>query len=133
MLSVVALLALDAAIYLQHVMLHPIPVPWQLHRMHRVDLDVDAATVLRRHPVEILLSTGFRLGGVAALEPPAVAVLAFDVLLKSPFMFYYSNARIPLGLDRTLCWWVASLGIRRVHHLILVNETNSNLGFNLRW
>ena len=49
---VLALLALDLAIYLQHVMFHAVPALWRLHRMHHADLDFDVTTGLRFHPVE---------------------------------------------------------------------------------
>ena len=52
---IVTLLALDLAIYLQHVMFHAVPVLWRLHRMHHADLDFDVTTGARFHPVEILL------------------------------------------------------------------------------
>jgi len=71
------MLLLDLAIYLQHVMFHAVPGLWRLHRMHHADLDFDATTGLRFHPVEILISMGIKLAVVAALGPPAVAVLLF--------------------------------------------------------
>ena len=44
---------LDAAIYLQHVMFHAVPLFWRLHRVHHADLDFDVTTGSRFHPVEI--------------------------------------------------------------------------------
>src|SRR5690606_38018469 len=63
----VSVLALDLAIYLQHVMFHAVPALWRLHRMHHADLEFDVTTGLRFHPVEILLSMGIKLAVVAAL------------------------------------------------------------------
>ena len=71
---VASMLLLDLAIYLQHVMFHAVPGLWRLHRMHHADLDFDATTGLRFHPIEILISMGVKLAVVAALGPPAVAV-----------------------------------------------------------
>jgi sterol desaturase/sphingolipid hydroxylase (fatty acid hydroxylase superfamily) len=91
-LAVVAsVLLLDLAIYLQHVMVHAVPLFWRLHRMHHADLEFDVTTGLRFHPVEILLSMGIKLAVVAALGPPAVAVLIFEVLLNATSMFSHSN------------------------------------------
>jgi sterol desaturase/sphingolipid hydroxylase (fatty acid hydroxylase superfamily) len=36
-------------------------------------------------------------------------------------------------LDRLLRWLVVTPDMHRVHHSILVQETNSNFGFNLPW
>jgi sterol desaturase/sphingolipid hydroxylase (fatty acid hydroxylase superfamily) len=130
---VVSLLVLDLAIYLQHVMFHAVPALWRLHRMHHADLEFDVTTGLRFHPVEILLSMGIKLGVVAALGPPAIAVLVFEVLLNATAMFNHSNLRLPLGLDRVLRWFVVTPDMHRVHHSIHPNETNSNFGFNFPW
>lgn len=130
---VVAILALDFAIYLQHVMFHAVPALWRLHRMHHADLEFDVTTGLRFHPVEILLSMGIKLAVVAALGPPAVAVLVFEVLLNGTSMFNHGNVRIPTAVDRVLRWIVVTPDMHRVHHSIHRNETNSNFGFNLPW
>ena len=128
-----AVLVLDLAIYLQHVLFHAVPALWRLHRMHHADLEFDVTTGLRFHPIEILLSMVIKLAVVAALGAPAVAVLVFEVLLNATSMFNHSNVRLPLGLDRALRWFVVTPDIHRVHHSILARETNSNFGFNLPW
>ena len=130
---IVAILALDLAIYLQHVMFHAVPALWRLHRMHHADLEFDVTTGLRFHPVEILLSMGIKLAVVAALGPPAMAVLIFEVLLNGTAMFNHSNIRIPLAIDRVLRWFVVTPDMHRVHHSIHPSETNSNFGFNVPW
>lgn len=130
---VASIVALDLAIYLQHVMFHAVPALWRLHRMHHADLEFDVSTGLRFHPVEILLSMGVKLAVVAALGPPAVAVLAFEILLNATAMFNHGNVRLPEALDRALRWIVVTPDMHRVHHSILPAETNSNFGFNLPW
>jgi len=130
---VASVLLLDLAIYLQHVMFHAVPALWRLHRMHHADLEFDVTTGLRFHPVEILLSMGIKLAVVAALGPPAVAVLIFEVLLNATAMFNHSNIRLPLGVDRWLRLLVVTPDMHRVHHSVIPAETNSNFGFNLPW
>ncbi|NIR31728.1 MAG: sterol desaturase family protein [Gammaproteobacteria bacterium] len=130
---VASVVLLDLVIYLQHVLFHAVPALWRLHRMHHADLEFDVTTGLRFHPVEILLSMGIKLVMVAALGPPAVAVLIFEVLLNATSMFNHGNVRIPAGLDRVLRWLVVTPDMHRVHHSVVRNETNSNFGFNLPW
>src|SRR5262245_18906406 len=125
--------ALDFAIYLQHVLFHAVPTLWRLHRMHHADLDIDVTTGARFHPIEILLSMGIKLGVVAALGIPAVAVLAFEVLLNATSMFNHSNVRMPVWIDQVLRWIVVTPDMHRVHHSIVAGETNSNFGFTLPW
>ena len=129
----IAVLALDLAIYLQHVMFHAVPALWRLHRMHHADLEFDVTTGLRFHPVEILLSMAIKLAVVAVLGPPAAAVLVFEVLLNATAMFNHGNIRLPSGADRVLRWFVVTPDMHRVHHSVRPAETNSNFGFNLPW
>jgi sterol desaturase/sphingolipid hydroxylase (fatty acid hydroxylase superfamily) len=128
-----SILVLDFAIYLQHVMFHAVPAFWRLHRMHHADLEFDATTGVRFHPVEILLSMAIKLAVVAALGPPAAAVLVFEVLLNGTSLFNHGNVRVPAGIDRVLRWFVVTPDMHRVHHSIHPRETNSNFGFNLPW
>jgi sterol desaturase/sphingolipid hydroxylase (fatty acid hydroxylase superfamily)/rhodanese-related sulfurtransferase len=124
---------LDLIIYLQHVLFHAVPALWRLHRMHHADLDFDVTTGVRFHPIEILLSMLIKLGAVAALGTPAIAVLIFEVLLNATSMFSHGNVGLPSGIDRLLRWIVVTPDMHRVHHSIHSRETNSNFGFNLPW
>ncbi len=124
---------LDLAIYFQHVLFHAVPTLWRLHRMHHADLEFDVTTGARFHPIEILLSMGIKLGVVAALGAPAVAVLIFEVLLNATSMFNHGNVRLPERLDGLLRWIVVTPDMHLVHHSIVPRETNSNFGFNAPW
>ncbi len=128
-----AVLILDFAIYLQHVLFHAVPVLWRLHRMHHADLDLDVTTGSRFHPIEILLSMGVKLAVVVMLGPPAVAVFAFEIFLNATAMFNHGNVGIPIKIDRVLRWFVVTPDMHRIHHSIVPRETNSNFGFNLPW
>lgn len=130
---VVSMLLLDLAIYLQHAMFHAVPGLWRLHRMHHADLDFDATTGLRFHPVEILISMGIKLAVVAALGPPAIAVLLFEVILNATALFNHANIDLPRPVDRVLRLFVVTPDMHRVHHSVDPRETNSNYGFNLPW
>ena len=128
-----AVVALDLAIYLQHVMFHAVPALWRLHRVHHADLDFDLTTGARFHPIEIGLSMLIKLAMVVLLGAPALAVLVFEVLLNATAMFNHSNVRLPAGVDRVLRWLVVTPDMHRVHHSVEDDETNSNFGFNLPW
>lgn len=130
---IVSVLILDGAIYFQHRLFHAVPWFWRLHRMHHADLEFDVTTGLRFHPIEILLSMAIKLIVVLMLGAPALAVVIFEVLLNAMAMFNHSNARLPLWLDRRLRLFVVTPDMHRVHHSIIVRETNSNFGFNLPW
>ena len=131
--SILGFLALDLAIYAQHVVFHKVPLLWRLHRMHHADLDVDVTTGLRFHPIEIMISLAIKIAVVLALGIPAVAVLAFEVVLNATSMFNHSNVAMPAWLDRALRRVVVTPDMHRVHHSVIRRETDSNFGFNLPW
>ncbi len=127
----VSVVALDLAIYLQHVMFHAVPALWRLHRVHHADLDYDVTTGARFHPIEIVLSMLIKMAAIVVLGPPAVAVMIFEVLLNASSMFNHGNVRLPAALDRLLRLAIVTPDMHRVHHSIEDHETNSNFGFNL--
>lgn len=129
----ICVVALDLGIYLQHVLFHAVPGLWRLHRMHHADLEFDVTTGVRFHPIEILLSLGFKFVLIVGLGAPALAVLIFEVLLNATSMFNHSNVRIRFNVDRVLRWIVVTPDMHRVHHSVDPVETNSNFGFNLPW
>ena len=128
-----AVLFLDFAIYIQHVVVHAIPLLWRLHRMHHADLDYDVSTGARFHPIEIILSMIIKMFVVAALGSPPAAVVIFEVLLNATAMFNHGNIYIPLGADRILRLLVVTPDMHRVHHSVKPREANSNFGFNFPW
>lgn len=130
---VLAVLALDLAIYLQHVMFHAVPLLWRLHRMHHADLDVDVTTGTRFHPVEMLLSLGIKAAVILVTGVPVAAVLLFEILLNVTAMFNHSNIRIPAAADAVLRLFVVTPDMHLVHHSLDAEETNRNFGFNLPW
>lgn len=131
--TILAVLALDFAIYLQHVLFHTIPVLWRLHRVHHADLEFDVTTGVRFHPFEIVISMAIKLLLILALGPSAIAVLIFEILLNGTSLFNHSNVHLPSRLDAALRLFIVTPDMHRVHHSILPSETNSNFGFNLPW
>ncbi len=127
----IGLLLLDLAIYAQHVAVHHVPWLWRLHRMHHSDTVFDTTTALRFHPLEILLSMGWKCAVLALLGPPVLAVLLFELILNGTALFNHANIRLP-G-DRYLRWLVVTPDMHRVHHSTVPRETNSTFGFNLPW
>ncbi|MBI3434091.1 MAG: sterol desaturase family protein [Proteobacteria bacterium] len=131
--AIAGFLVLDLAIYVQHMIFHRVPVLWRLHRMHHADLDIDVTTGLRFHPVEILLSMLIKMAIVVLVGIPALAVIAFEIVLNATSMFNHSNAAMPLWLDRVVRLFLVTPDMHRVHHSVDPRETHSNFGFNVPW
>lgn len=130
---IVAVVALDFTIWLQHVLFHAVPALWRVHRVHHADLDYDLTTGARFHPLEIVLSMGIKFAAIALLGPPVVSVVLFEVLLNTTSMFNHGNVRLHPGLDRRLRWILVTPDMHRVHHSTEGDESNANFGFSLPW
>jgi sterol desaturase/sphingolipid hydroxylase (fatty acid hydroxylase superfamily) len=101
--------------------------------VHHADPDFDVTTGARFHPIEIVLSVLIKLAAIAVLGAPALAVLAFEVLLNACAMFNHANVKIPATIDRVLRRLVVTPDMHRIHHSMEAAEANSNFGFNLPW
>ncbi|AZV76708.1 sterol desaturase family protein [Parasedimentitalea marina] len=126
-----AVLILDLAIWLQHLITHKIPLLWRLHRVHHADRDMDVTTAVRFHPVEIALSMLLKVGLIYLLGPSAVAVVLFEIILNGTAMFNHSNLRLPPAVDRIVRLVLVTPDMHRVHHSAQRTEHDSNYGFAL--
>jgi sterol desaturase/sphingolipid hydroxylase (fatty acid hydroxylase superfamily) len=129
----VAIVLLDLAIYLQHVLLHAVPILWRVHRVHHADIDVDVTTGSRFHPIEIFLSLLIKFVTIGALGASPLAVLLFEALLNVGSLFSHANFRLLSWLDRALRLVVVTPDMHRVHHSASGVETNTNFGFTFPW
>jgi len=126
----IAVLALDLAIWAQHVAAHRVPVLWRVHKVHHADLDLDATSGVRFHPIEIVLSLGWKALVIAVLGAPPAAAVLFEVILNGMAVFNHANLRLPRALDALLRKLLVTPDVHRVHHSVLREETDSNFGFN---
>ena len=134
LLAVVSsVIVMDFIIYLQHVLVHAVPLLWRLHRVHHADVDFDVTTGARFHPIEIILSMLIKFATIVVLGPPVVAVVLFEIILNATAMFNHSNIRLPSGLDKRLRLLLVTPDMHRVHHSTEDDEANSNFGFSLPW
>ena len=133
----ISLLVMDFVIYLQHILMHAVPILWRLHRVHHADLDYDVTTGARFHPIEIILSMLIKFVTIVSLGPTIVAVVIFEIVLNAMAMFNHANVRLPLRMDHVLRQLIVTPDMHRVHHSVDYDEANSNFGFNLafwdRW
>lgn len=131
--GIASIVLLDLIIYSQHVSFHKIPVLWRLHRMHHTDLDVDVTTGARFHPLEIVLSMVIKMLATVFIGAPAWSVVAFEILLNATSMFNHSNIYLHERIDGLLRLLLVTPDMHRIHHSVIIRETDSNFGFNLPW
>jgi len=122
---VLCIIALDPAIYGQHVLFHAVPLFWRLHMVHHTDMGFDVKTGPRFHTAEILLSLGIKCLAILLLGAPALSVLVFEVLLNATSMFNHGNVKLPSWLDHVLRLFIVTPDMHRVHHSVIQHETTA--------
>lgn len=122
---------LDFWVYLQHVIFHKFPIFWQIHRVHHSDLELDATTALRFHPLELAISMFLKVLIILVLGILPLTVLVFEIILNGMAMFNHANIRIPYPFEKWLRWLFVTPDMHRIHHSIEKKEHNHNFGFNL--
>ena len=126
-----SVVALDLALYLQHLTFHHIPVLWRVHRVHHADPDFDVTTGPRFHPLEFMVSAIVKVVAVLIIGAPAGAVVIFEILLNVSSMFTHGNVSLPASVDTAARWLFVTPDMRRIHHSVEGTEHDTNFGFNL--
>ena len=123
-----ALVALDLALYVQHWATHRVPVLWRLHKVHHSDPAFDVTTAARFHPLEILLSMGYKMAVVASLGLPVLGVFLFELVFNLATLFTHANFALPDRWERRVRRLLVTPGMHRIHHSARPRETDSNYG-----
>jgi hypothetical protein len=98
----------------------------RLHAVHHSDVELDATTTHRHHPLESLFTALVTLPLLVALAPPVLAVLAYSVVALAVSTLSHGNLHLPAWLDRGLRGLVVTPAYHRVHHSAYQPQTDSN-------
>jgi sterol desaturase/sphingolipid hydroxylase (fatty acid hydroxylase superfamily) len=128
---VATLLLLDFAIYCQHIIMHKLPLLWRLHKVHHTDIEFDATTAVRFHPLEIFISMLYKTACIILIGGNPEAIIAFEIILNAAATFNHSNIKIPARADKILRWLIITPDAHCIHHSVESAETDSNYGFSI--
>lgn len=124
---ILALLALDLALYAQHRALHTAPL-WRLHRVHHLDPMLDVTSGVRFHPLEAVASALYKSLVVLLLGAPVAAAGLSALLTLLGSLFTHANIRLPAWAERGLRKLIVTPALHRIHHSTIAAETQSNFG-----
>lgn len=133
LLVALGLAALDLIIYVQHRLMHRVPVLWRLHRVHHTDIALDVSSGTRFHPLEIMLSMAIKIAAVLLLGASQLMVLSFEIVLSTFSLFTHANVAIPQGLERWIRWVFVTPDMHRIHHSVERHEHDRNFCFHVSW
>ncbi|MBE0599009.1 MAG: sterol desaturase family protein [Desulfuromonadales bacterium] len=128
-----SIVLLDYTLYLWHYLTHQVPFLWRFHRVHHVDLDLDASTALRFHAAEMVLSVPWRAAQVRLLGISTLPLALWQTLTLMEILFHHSNLRLPAAFERRLCRLIVTPRMHGIHHSIVQEETASNWATIFTW
>lgn len=126
--AIISFILMDLSKYLQHYLLHRVPLLWRFHSVHHSDPEYDFSTGLRFHPLESCFNHAFEAVVLIILGAPAIAVLGYKIVQAFMSAFGHGNIRLPDRVDRTARRVIVTPDVHRIHHSALSRETNSNFG-----
>jgi sterol desaturase/sphingolipid hydroxylase (fatty acid hydroxylase superfamily) len=124
-----AMLLLDWSMYQWHVATHRIAVLWRLHRVHHVDLDMDASTALRFHALDMAVSVPLRLAQIRLFGVSPRALAVWEGFFFASVLFHHADVDVP-G-DRQLAWLLTTPGMHDIHHRADAAALDSNYSAGL--
>ena len=120
------LILMDYTFYVWHILMHRVPFLWRFHKVHHVDLNMDASTALRFHFGELIVSVPWRAAQVALIGLTPLSFSAWQLAFLLAIMFHHSNVEIPVQWERLINKFFVTPRMHGIHHSIVREETDSN-------
>jgi sterol desaturase/sphingolipid hydroxylase (fatty acid hydroxylase superfamily) len=122
--DLVAMLLLDWSMYHWHVATHRVDWLWRLHRVHHIDMDMDASTALRFHALDVAISVPLRLAQVRLFGVSPRALAVWEGFFFASVLFHHADIDVP-GDDR-LSLLLTTPGMHDIHHRADAESLDSN-------
>ena len=123
---ILTLLCLEFIGYWLHRVSHSMPMLWRIHAVHHSDVEMDATTSLRHHPLEHVISALVFVPALIALGPDPLVLLGYNVLHAAVSALNHGNYSLGQSADRVLRLFIVTPDFHRVHHSSEQRYTDSN-------
>ena len=127
------LAALDYTLYVWHVLVHRVPFLWRFHRVHHVDIDLDASTAVRFHFGELAASVPWRILQIRLIGVDVRTLTLWQKLTLISVLFHHSDVRLPYRVERLLTAFIVTPRMHSIHHATVpaIGESNWSSGLTL--
>jgi sterol desaturase/sphingolipid hydroxylase (fatty acid hydroxylase superfamily) len=125
---VIAVLFMDAMLYIWHFLNHKIPLFWRFHRVHHSDLNMDVSTATRFHIGELALSAVIKIGLIYFIGAGLVSVIIFESLLVAAAQFQHSSLKVSGSFEKVFLAFFVPPSMHRIHHSVKIQERDTNYG-----
>lgn len=129
----ILMLLMEFLNYWLHRAFHRIPLLWRIHAVHHSDLEMDATTSHRHHPLEMLINSAVIIPVLILLGPDPWTLLVYNVARIGIATLTHGNFSLWPGVDRVLRLFVVTPDFHRLHHSVEQRYTDSNYSAILPW
>jgi sterol desaturase/sphingolipid hydroxylase (fatty acid hydroxylase superfamily) len=138
--TVLIMFAVDTGLFFAHLLAHRIPVLWEFHKIHHSAAVLTPITVLRMHPVDIVLNAwgvGVFVGLVKgvftygyAAEVSAFTVSELDIGTFAFFLagYHLRHTHIWLPFPKYIRNFISSPVLHQIHHSDQPRHYDKNFG-----
>ena len=138
--TVLIVIAVDTGLFLAHYLEHRVPVLWEFHKIHHSAAVLTPITVLRMHPVDIVLNgwmVGFFIGivnGVFSYSFVAeVGAVTINEMNFGTFIFYLAgyhlrHSHVWLPFPKYIRNVISSPALHQIHHSDQPRHFDKNFG-----
>ncbi len=123
---IAVLLCLEFSSYWLHRVFHAVPMLWRIHAVHHSDVEMDATTSHRHHPLEPVISTMVTVPVVILLGADPLVLLGYNVLHSMVAVISHGNISLGQSVDRVLRIFIVTPDFHRMHHRAERRFTDSN-------
>ncbi len=139
--TLVAVLAIDFAIFLTHYVQHKFAPLWHFHSVHHSAEVLNIVTVYRQHPVDLFITGTFMVvltevafafyAYLTMSEPAQLTIGGLNVVLFGFYLLGYNlrHSHIWLSYPRWLSYIFISPAQHQTHHSIDEKHFDKNFGF----
>jgi sterol desaturase/sphingolipid hydroxylase (fatty acid hydroxylase superfamily) len=124
--AVLVLLVLGLLDYVNHRLMHAVPLLWSMHAVHHSDTHFDVTTTYRSHPGAAVILMLIRLPFIVALGAPVSVFIAYEAFRMAQDLWSHSNTRLPNSVERFLRYFIVTPDFHRIHHCSDRQFTDSN-------
>lgn len=123
---ILLMLVMELLNYWLHRAFHRIPVLWRIHAVHHSDVEMDATTSHRHHPLEMVINSGVIIPVLILLGPDPWTLLVYNITRITLATLTHGNFSLAPALDRVLRLFVVTPDFHRLHHSAERRYTDSN-------
>ena len=123
---ILSLLCLELVGYWLHRAFHSVPMLWRIHAVHHSDVEMDATTSLRHHPLEHVINALVFIPVLIALGSSPLVLLSYNVLHAAVSVLSHGNLSLGKSADRVLRLFIVTPDFHRAHHSSERRYTDSN-------